>query len=105
MANACKRDIGHETSHENWELDTLPNCIDTISLFMFSPKGNDVGMVGANVAVEGIDCVDCDDCDVCVLGDITMSSLWLHTTSWKFLTLAWVTRPWKLSTYDCVSVI
>ena len=24
-------------------------------------------------------------------------------TIWKFFTDAWVTRPWKLSTYDCVS--
>lgn len=27
----------------------------------------------------------------------------LSCTIWKFLTEAWVTRPWKFSTYDCVS--
>ncbi len=49
MANACKRDIGHETSQENCEFETLPNCIETKSPFGCSPSGKVVGIVGANV--------------------------------------------------------
>ena len=98
MAKACRSDMGHDTSHENWEAETRPNCIDTNSLLMDSPNGWVVGMVGAND--ESV-CLPISDW--LVGEDNWMSSLSWHVTNWKFLTLAWVTRPLKFNTYDWVS--